>query len=87
MKSCRGLFRLATVAAAAAAAANFSVEAAEAGGGKKDPSAAAPQQQLESQSPKATLFESAKAVLECHVCKVRRTNDAGNFRSRCYERT
>ncbi len=68
MRSCRGLFRLATVAAAAAAAAaSLSVEAAA----NTDPSAAAPQQQ-QSQSPAATLFESAKAVLECHVCKVRR---------------
>eukprot|EP00903_Cladosiphon_okamuranus_P017822 g16401.t1 len=63
MRSCRGLFELVAVAAVAA---SLSGEAAAAAAAptEKDPPAAAPQT-----SQAATLLESAKAVLECHVCK------------------
>ncbi|CAM9859083.1 unnamed protein product [Pylaiella littoralis] len=60
MRSCRGLFRLAAATAAVTAAATTG-EA----GGKADPSAAHQQQE----AAPFTLFENAKAVLECHVCK------------------
>lgn len=79
MRSCRGLFGLAAVAAAAAAA-SLSVEASAEPAGK-DPSAAPPQAESSS-PPAATLFESAKAVLECHVCKVREGSSRKQSRPR-----